>query len=306
MKTPSIVFFGTGPVAAASLAKLAKHTSIEAVITKPKPTHHRGSFPVIDCAKKLKIPLYYATNRLELDDLMKGVNFQSEVGVLIDYGIIVSQKVIDVFDKGIINSHFSLLPQWRGADPITFALLSGQSKTGVSIMLLDQGMDTGPLLKQKSLVINSQDTNQTLTQSLIELSDQLLQESLTPYLEGKLRPRQQPHPDRATYSRKITKADGILDWNKPAEQLEREIRAFHDWPKSKTHIGNIAVIITEAHAVANSDSKSNPGHIEITQNTGNIQVGCSTGRLQIERLKPLGKKEMSAAAFIAGYSKKLQ
>jgi methionyl-tRNA formyltransferase len=306
MKTPSIVFFGTGPVAAASLAKLAQHTTIEAVITKPKPAHHRGSFPVIDCAKKLKIPLYYATNRLELDDLMKGVNFQSEVGVLIDYGIIVSQKIIDVFDKGIINSHFSLLPQWRGADPITFALLSGQPKTGVSIMLLDQGMDTGPLLKQKSLVINSQDTNQTLTQSLIELSDQLLQESLTPYLEGKLRPRQQPHPDRATYSRKITKADGILDWNKPAEQLEREIRAFHDWPKSKAHIGDVAVIITEAHAVANNDSKSNPGNVEITQNTGNIQVECGTGLLQIERLKPIGKKEMTAAAFIAGYSKKLQ
>lgn len=126
MKT-SLIFFGSGPVAAKSLQLLAKEFEIEAVITKPKPEHHRGDFPVEALANKLGLKLFYASTRSELTELFKSKPFSSQLGLVIDYGVIIGQDAIDYFRLGVVNSHFSLLPQWRGADPITFAILSGQT-----------------------------------------------------------------------------------------------------------------------------------------------------------------------------------
>lgn len=289
---PGVVFFGSGPVAAKSLELLAKNFSVEAVVTKPKPAHHRGSFPVLDVAEQLKLAVRTVSNRAELDSLMAEKPFSSSVGVLIDFGIIVSQKVIDYFPKGIINSHFSLLPQWRGADPITFSILSGQPKTGVSLMLIDVGMDTGKLIRQKSLDISANDTTTSLTKRLILLSNDLLAEDLPAYLSGSLKPRLQPHPSRATYSRKLTKEDGKIDWNKPAEQIEREIRAYEQWPKSYTVLAGKDVIITAAHVSKNRDENS-------------LSLETGSDYLVIDKLKPAGKSEMTAAEFIRGYCKNL-
>jgi methionyl-tRNA formyltransferase len=289
---------GSGPVAADSLERLARNFTIEAVITKPKPDHHRGDFPVIETTKKLGLHTLYASNKSELDDLIAENEFDSNVGVIIDFGIIVSKKVIDSFPLGIVNSHFSLLPQWRGADPIAFAILSGQPKTGVSLMVIDEGMDTGKLITYRTISINPSETTPSLTQRLIELSDQLLQEFLPRYSEGSIKTKNQPHPDRATYSRKLTKEDGIIDWNKPAVQIEREIRAFIDWPKSRTELFGKEVIITKAHTVS-VDGK--PGEVEVIKESGSIIVYCGSGYLCIERLKPAGKKEMSSSDFVRGY-----
>src|SRR5690349_4191168 len=129
-----ITFFGSGPVAAESLRLLAQSFTIEAVITKPRPAHHKGSVPVLELAEKLQIPVRTASTKSELDALFDSRPVKSRVAILIDFGIIVSQQVIDYFEYGIINSHFSLLPEWRGADPITFSILSGQPRTGISLM----------------------------------------------------------------------------------------------------------------------------------------------------------------------------
>lgn len=284
----TIVFFGSGPVAAASLELLARNFSIEAVITKPKPAHHRGSFPVIELTEKLGLPMMTVSNKSELSELLASQPVKSKLAVLIDFGIIVTKDVIDYFPLGIVNSHFSLLPEWRGADPITFSLLSGQPKTGVSLMLLDVGMDTGQILVQKSLSIKLDATSSSLTQELVKLSDTLLQENLPKYTSGSLKPRSQPHPDRATYSRKLTKDDGVLDLSKPAEQLEREIRAYKEWPKSTTTLAGKDVIITEAHVADSAEPK------DLSLKTGN-------GLLIIDKLKPAGGKEMTAQAFLAGH-----
>src|SRR5690349_11528911 len=123
MKKPSFVFFGSGPVAAESLQLLMQNFSVEAVVTKPKPAHHRGAFPVLEVAEKFALPVYTVSNRSELSELINGKPFASKLGVLIDFGIIVGRDVIDYFPLGIINGHFSVLPQWRGADPISFAIL---------------------------------------------------------------------------------------------------------------------------------------------------------------------------------------
>lgn len=296
-----VVFFGTGPVAAKSLELLAQHTNIEAVITKPKPTHHKGSYPVIDIAEKLGLPIYYVENKKAVSELFQTAAFKSNVGILIDFGIIVTQNVIDYFQKGIVNSHFSLLPQWRGADPISFAILSGQKKTGVSLMLIDEGMDTGKLLASRVHHISQDSTTKHLTEELVALSDTLLKEYIPKYLAGDVMPRNQPHPDRATYSRKLTKEDGRIDWNKPAVELERQIRAFMQWPKSYTTLGTIDIIITRSRVYPNQQSV--PGTIILEGKK--LFVQTQSDWLEILELQPAGKKIMSASSFIAGYGSRL-
>lgn len=307
---PQIVFFGSGPVAAASLELLSAHCIIEAVVTKPKPAHHRGAFPVLEVAEHRQLPIHTVSNKAELAALMANKPFMAPVGVLIDFGIIVGQEVIDAFVSGIVNSHFSLLPEWRGADPITFSILSGQPTTGVSLMLLVEALDEGPLLAQAPYDIPPTATTAELTEALIELSDQALQQVLPLYLGGQVQAAPQTEVSMApskepTYSRKLTKQDGLIDWHKPAARLEREIRAFLEWPKSRTQLAGKEVIITKAHTVPSVAAGARPGDIEAVQETGVIMVSTSEGSLCIERLKPASKLEMTAQAFINGYGGQL-
>ncbi|MFO0970885.1 MAG: methionyl-tRNA formyltransferase [Candidatus Saccharimonadales bacterium] len=291
----SVVFFGSGPVAAKSLELLLKHQEVEAIVTKPATKNHMQSIAS-------DIPVYAVGNKAELDGLIVSALFSSNLGVLIDFGIIVSQTVIDSFTHGIINSHFSLLPEWRGADPINFSILSGQAKTGVSLMLVDKGMDTGKILTQKTLILKQDETSTTLTQKLIALSGDLLCVSIPRYLKGEIKPKNQPHPDRATYSRKLAKKDGSLDFTKPAKILEREIRAFIEWPKSRTTLAGKDVVILKASL---DDTAS--GQIGEAYVTDDKKIGIYTtaGSLIIEDLKPANKNPMSSKAFLAGYGHNL-
>jgi methionyl-tRNA formyltransferase len=288
----SAVFFGSGPVAAASLRFLKDVFHIEAVVTKPATKDEMASAAP-------DTPMHTVANKQELTNLIATQPFISQLGFIVDFGIIVQRQVIDYFPLGIINSHFSLLPRWRGADPISFSILEGDEKTGVSLMLIDQQLDTGKLIAQKSLPIKPDETTPSLTQKLIDLSNHMLVEYVPAYVSGQVKPRVQPHPSRATYSRKLTKEDGVIDWLKPASGLEREVRAFLDWPKSRTVLGGREVIVTKAHAVP-VDGK--PGQVEIIDTTA-LAVYCGKGYLCIDRLKPAGKNEMPIAAFLAGYKK---
>lgn len=301
-----VIFFGSGPVAAKSLELLANNFDIEAVVTKPKPAHHRGSFPVLDVAEELKLNIHTVSSKTELSALIAAKPFTSQVGVLIDFGIIVAQDTIDYFPKGIVNSHFSLLPEWRGADPITFSILSGQKQTGVSLMLLVQKMDEGPLLGQSEVTIAPEETTATLTEKLIDISYGLLQIVIPRWLEGSVEAGDQLEvsilvDNTPTYSRKLTKEDGRIDWNKPAEVLEREIRAYKEWPKSYTTIAGKDVIITKAHVV--DVNHGTPGDIDAQQDIGLLMIDTAKGSLCIDNLKPAGKKEMTAKEFLSGYGR---
>lgn len=308
MKKPSetILFFGSGPVAAASLEFLAKNFNIEAVVTKPRPAHHKGSVPVLETAEKIGLKIYTAPDKTSLDTLIGRANFQSRLGIIVDFGVIVSKKVIDYFPLGIINSHFSLLPEWRGADPITFAILSGQKRTGVSLMLIVEKLDEGDLLAQTPYDIPENDSTPTLTNALVEVSNNTLLEIIPLWLSQTIQALPQQlvtlaPSDTPTYSRKITKEDGIIDWSKPADVIDREVRAFIEWPKSRTVIANKEIIITKAYVVPGVTPNTKPGDFEIIRSAGVIGVTTSNDTLYIERLKPAGKPQMSAQAFIAGY-----
>lgn len=291
-----VVFFGSGPVAAESLELLAESFPIEAVITKPRPAHHKGPVPVIAAAEKHKLPLHTVSNRKELDTLISTVHFTSELAVLIDFGIIVSQQAIDSFPLGIVNSHFSLLPEWRGADPITFSILSGQKMTGVSLMLLVPAMDEGPILGYGVYELPEDITTPQLTHDLISLSDQLLRAIVPEYMAGKIMPQPQTNKIESTYSRKLSKDDATIEWRKAADALEREIRAFIEWPKSKTKLGDLDLVITQARVVSR---QGEPGVWTIHEKLP--LVYCGKDALVIERLKPAGKKEMTGQSFLAGY-----
>lgn len=300
----SIVFLGSGPVAAKSLKRLRDYFTIEAIVTKPATmVEMKGVAP--------STPIHAAGDKKSLDELFSQKPFRSNLAILIDFGVIVSQAVIDYFSLGIINSHFSLLPQWRGADPITFAILSGQQQTGVSLMLLVAGMDEGPILSQVVYEIPPDATTVDLTDALIALSNKELERTLPQYIQGKLRP--QPQEDAnilgiktPTYSRKLTKDDGLLDWSQPAEQLERSIRAFITWPKSRTTLADREVIITKAH-VAKYEPHNRENVIGQAFPTPGGSIGMATGEgvLVIDKLKPAGKPEMSSQAFLAGYGSRL-
>lgn len=303
-KTP-IIFFGSGPVAAKSLELLLKHQEVEAIVTKPSTVKQMTAVAQGIC-------VHSVNSRADLDDLILAQPFSTSLGVLIDFGIIVSQKVIDSFEHGIINSHFSLLPQLRGADPISFAILEGLNKTGVSLMVLVEAMDEGPIIACGVQELTNTETTPELTDKLILLSDALLKKELPRYWRSESKGIEQAklaslipdHPKEPTYSRKLTKTDGILDFTKPSTVLEREIRAFIEWPKSRTALAGKDVVITKAHDVPSNFSDT-PGDIDVVPDIGSLMIQCSDGYLCIDALKPAGKKEMTAKAFLAGYGSRL-
>jgi len=290
----TLTFFGSGPVAARSLELLAVHFEIEAVITKPQPPHHKEIFPVLAVAQKLGLKVLETADKNALEQLFLQKPVSSDIGVVIDYGILIPQSVIDQFSLGIVNSHFSLLPRWRGADPISFAILEGDQETGVSLMLIVAQLDEGPLLGQRSLHIAPDATTPSLTNELISLSDQLLTEMLPLYIDGQLQP--QPQSGNASYSLKLSKSDGLLDWHKPAAMLERQVRAYAEWPRSRTQIAGIDAVVTRAHVAG---GVGEPGTIWRSEKEFGFYT--AEGVLVIDRLIPSGKKEMTAEAFLAGH-----
>lgn len=289
-----ILFFGSGPVAAKSLELLKEYCDIGAVITKPSTLDEMST--IGSCS------VYAVQTRNDLDVLFDSVPFDFKLAVLIDFGVIISQKIIDHFPLGIINSHFSILPEWRGADPITFSILSGQEMTGTSLMLLVSGMDEGSILSVGTYNISPQETTPSLTERLITLSDSLLRDSIPRYISGDITPTDQilssqKYNKAVSYSRKLTKNDSILDWSKPAQILEREVRAFIGWPRSKTIISEKNVVVTRAHVI--SDEIGLPGQPFIHDRQ--LAVRCGEGSLVIDSLIPAGKKEMSGESFLVGH-----
>jgi len=296
---PSLVFFGSGPVAARSLSLLMQEFEVEAIITKPTT---KADMEAVAGG----VPVLCASNKLELSKLFETHSFKSKVGVLIDFGIIVEQDIIDYFELGIVNSHFSILPELRGADPISFAILEGRKTTGVSLMLLVRGMDEGPILITREITLTDTDSAVELSTKLIQLSHSMLTDVLPKYLSGGIEPvPQDTGLTTPTYTRKLTKQDGLIDWNKDAVTIEREIRAFIEWPKSRTKLGEIEVVITQAYSDLSITAGLRPGEVQIVPNVNLLRVVTKNGFLYIQKLKPVGKNEMDCIAFINGYKDRI-
>lgn len=299
---PSVVFFGMGPVALASVQYMDRYADIELVITKPnqRKTSRRSKDQqpsVSQWAQNQNLPVLEVSTAAELEDKLLELHLKSKVGVVVDFGIIITAAVIDFFPLGILNSHFSLLPEWRGADPITFALLSGQEHTGVSIMLIVPALDEGDLLAQKRVKIEDNATTPELTEKLINVSNRLLRTTVPAYLADRLKPYPQDATQLPTYSRKIHKEDGKIDWTQPAWVVERHIRAYMGWPGGFTELNGIHILITKAHVIPGS---ATPGKA-YRSTSGCLVFGTGNGLLVVDRLKPEGKVEMDASSYLHGH-----
>jgi methionyl-tRNA formyltransferase len=296
MNSKSIVFFGTGSVSLASLEALAKHFTIEFVVTKPDVIVHGQPhrLPVKQWANSNRIPSFEPGNASELSAIFQSQKPQSPVGVVVDYGVLIPLDVIEAFTKGIINAHYSLLPKWRGADPVRAAILNGETETGVSLMLIDEKLDTGDLIAQAKIAVGSKEDVQSLYEKLVDLGNKLLISTIPPYLAGKISAK--PQEGVPTYAPRLAKEAGAINWDEPADQVERQIRAYLGWPGSYGSLAEKAVIITKARVGKGSGNSG-----EINQSGEELEVYCGKGSLVIERLKPAGKNEMSGAEFKRGY-----
>ncbi len=281
-----ILFLGTPEFAIKPLEALINAGyEINGVITAPdKPVGRKQILtppPVKSLAEKHNLPIYQPGNKNELLKIMK--KLRPDLAIVAAFGMILIKEMLDIPKYGFLNIHPSLLPRWRGASPIQSAILAGDEKTGVSIMLLDEKMDEGPILVQKEFKIENKNYKE-LENILSELGAKMLTEIIPKWINGEINPQQQDS-SKATYTQKIQKEDGLINLNETPEMTEKKIRAFTPWPGAYIFIDGKRLIIAQAEI--------------IHSHTKNFGVGASNA-LKIKRVKPEGKNEMSFEDYLRG------
>jgi len=295
-----IVFFGTGQTSLEALQSLSEDFEIKLVVTKPPGLNSAGKEfknSVHEWAQNNNLKIITPASKAEMIDSIIRHNLQDCLGVVLDYGMIIPAEVIDYFKMGILNSHFSLLPKYRGSNPIRAAILNGDSTTGVTIIKITPGLDEGPILSWAEIDIDDMDSIK-LRNKLSELNCALLSETIKLYTSGDLELVDQDNSE-ATHTTKTTKEDGLIDPTKNAQRLYRETLAYSGWPKSYLmHNGNSLIIIKAKP----SKIKVTPSKLEVINNK--LHYGCNGGSLVLEVVQPAGKAAMEASAYINGYLNK--
>lgn len=279
-----LIFFGTAGFSVPALEALLKAGfNIIAVITKPDKPGGRGQKIIVPTVKTIAekhgLKVFQPLKFKDINEELAGL--KPDAGVVVAFGKIIPQSAIDLFPKGLINTHASLLPKYRGPAPIEAAILNGDRGTGITLMQIDAGMDTGPVYVSEKLDINNQNRWE-MYEKLSRMGAEMLVKFLPSILSGKLQPKPQDD-SKASVVSMISKAEAEIDWNKPSKEIERKIRAHLGWPGSKTKLGGVEVTITAAHV-------GEPGPKDLAKNG-----------LVIDKLKPAGKKEMTGQAFLAGH-----
>jgi methionyl-tRNA formyltransferase len=296
---PRTVFMGSPEFALPTLHLLSENYPVVGVITQPDRPSGRGKVltppPVKQLALELGLPLIQPERLRHLEAMQVLRDWQPELIVVAAFGQILRQEVLDLPHFGCINVHGSLLPRWRGAAPLQAAILNGDTETGITIMRMDAGVDTGPILSQRSLPIRPDETAASLSSVMAELGARLLLETLPEYLAGSL--QLQPQDETlATYAPMLQKEAGLLDFQLPAIQLERRVRAFNPWPSAYTFYQEQMLKIYRARAVA--DGGKVPGTRLVFQ--GVPAVACTEGLLVLDEVQPAGKKLMPGRVFLQG------
>lgn len=290
-----IIFAGTPDFAARHLdALLSSEHQIVGVFTQPDRPAGRGKklmpSPVKVLAEEKGIPVFQPVSLRPQENQQLVADLRADIMVVVAYGLILPKAVLEMPRLGCLNVHGSLLPRWRGAAPIQRALWAGDTETGITIMQMDVGLDTGDMLYKLSCPITAEDTSATLYDKLAQLGPQGLLATLTHIATGTATPEVQDE-EQVTYAEKLSKEEARLDWSLPAAQLERCIRAFNPWPMSYFVIDDQPVKVWKA-SVINTPAKAEPGTI-IEANKQGIQIATAEGILNLESLQPAGKKAMN-------------
>jgi len=296
-----IVFMGSPDFALPSLKSLTERYPVVGVVTQPDRPAGRGrqmrSPAVKALADELGLPVIQPQRLSEPAAMAQMKEWQPDLIVVAAFGQILRREVLELPRHGCLNVHASLLPRWRGAAPIQAAILHGDDETGVTIMLMDAGLDTGPVLAKRALAIQPRETAGELSQRLSQLGAELLLESLPRYLSGDMRPIPQSElPGEPSYAPLIHKEHGLLDFTNAAEQLARQVRAFNPWPGAYFVWQGQRLAVLQAHSMAGIDAL--PG--ETTQLNGLPAVGTGKGLLVLDELQPAGKKAIPGKAFLHG------
>ncbi len=292
-----LIFAGTPDFAAQSLnAIVAAGHRVELVLTQPDRPSGRGmtlrSSPVKEAAEASGIDVFQPLTLKDPAAQERVRAVQADAMIVAAYGLILPQAVLDMPRFGCINIHASLLPRWRGAAPIQRAILAGDAESGVCIMQMDAGLDTGPVLLSGRVPISAEDTAGILHDKLAELGARLVVDTLA-RLPIDAVPQSE---DGLTYAAKIDKAEAQLDWRLPAVQLERQIRAFNPFPGALGTLDGVAVKVWRAELVT---AAATPGTILSVERKG-IIVACGDGGLRLTELQKAGGKRLPAAQFLAG------
>jgi len=293
------VFMGSPDFALPTLQSLTDNFQVVGVVTQPDRPAGRGRElkppPVKELALALGLPILQPTRMKEPEAMEQLKAWAPDVIIVAAFGQILRSEVLELPPHGCINVHASLLPRWRGAAPINAAILHGDEQTGITIMKMDEGLDTGPVISKAAIPIASDETAGSLFPKLAQLGGKLLIETLPSYLNGELIP--QPQDDsQPTYIKMLKRSDGELDFNEPAEALARKVRAYNPWPGTYLVWGNQRL---KVH-MAQSSSATSPGTGVFTTREGFPAVGTSQGLLILNELQPAGKNAMSGDAFLQG------
>ncbi len=298
-KPLKIIFAGTPAFSVPPLeALLEAGQEVVAVYTQPDRPAGRGRKlkpgPVKAVALEHGIPVMQPKSLRSDTEIERLRALRADLMVVVAYGLILPPAVLEAPRLGCINIHASLLPRWRGAAPIQRAILAGDAETGITIMQMDAGLDTGPMLYRTACPIAADETGGRLHDTLSRLGAQALMEALPGIRGGTLEPIPQDDA-QATYAAKLEKEEAWLDWRQPALALERKVRAFNPWPVAQCHLHGKPLRIWEAQALAGGDGA--PGEVVATGKAG-IEVAAGEGRLLVRRLQLPGKRPVSAADFV--------
>ena len=298
-----IVFAGTPEFAATGLkAVIRAGHSIAAVYTQPDRRAGRGRKLRPSAVKSVAldhgIPLEQPANLKGSEAHATLSGYACDLMVVAAYGLILPQHILDTPRLGCVNVHASLLPRWRGAAPIQRAILAGDPITGISIMQMDAGLDTGDVLLERQCIIEANDTGGSLHDRLSLLGATTLCDALTKLERNELQPRPQP-TEGVTYAHRLNTAEAVIDWTMPATAIERLVRAFDPWPVARTGIHREWLRVFGAVADTNTEAHAPPGTVLSAERTG-ISVATGQGTLRLTRLQRPGGKPLPVDAYLNG------
>ena len=292
-----IAFMGSPQFSVSPLRAIEKagHNIVAVYCQPPRPAgrgQNKRLCPVHTVAQEMNLPMVTPVNFRKKRVLDAFAALSLDVAIISAYGIILPKEILEAPRLGCINIHASLLPRWRGAAPIQNAIRAGDTLTGITIMQMDEGLDTGPILSSKSTPIDDETTGETLHQSLTDLGSKLIVETLRKLESGALMPTPQPQLG-VTYASKLNPTESRLNWARPANELERQIRAFKPWPGSWFEFDGARIKVSSAKT---SRLKGQPGTVLDDQ----LTIACGQESLQLLRLQRPGKRVLNTAAFLRG------
>jgi methionyl-tRNA formyltransferase len=295
----TVVIMGTPDFAVPTLKALIQHDQVIGVVTQPDRPAGRGGqiqqSPIKQLALAHHIPVFQPEKLRRQEAIEELKQWQPDVYVVAAFGQILPQSVLDIPPHGSVNVHGSLLPRWRGAAPIHAAIRAGDAETGITIMKMDAGLDTGPMLAKRAIPIALDETGQSLHDKMALLGAELLVETLPGYLSGAIQP--QPQDDSlATFAPQIEKAEGRIDWKQNAAAIERLVRAFTPWPGTFTFWQGRQLKIHAGTTAAGSALRG-----QVIDVAGNVAIGTGDGLFVPIEVQLEGKKRVSIADFVNGY-----